>query len=81
MSLIATVVDTKALGETVASAFAAGVGVALVYSIAIFGAARFAEMGREGRTASAVAYGVLAVVAALTFVAVIVIGIIVMTQK
>jgi hypothetical protein len=80
-AFVATVVDTKALGQTVAASFAAGVGVAVVFSCAIYGAARFGEMGREGRTAAALAYGAIGVVAALAFLAAIVAGIIVMTQK
>jgi hypothetical protein len=80
-AMLATVVDTDSLLKTVAAAFVAGVGVTLVFSIAIFGVARFAEMGREGRVAAAVVYGVLGVLAALVFTAAIVTGIIVMTQK
>ncbi len=48
--LIATVVDTRALWETVVASLVAGVGVTLVFSIALLGAARFAEHRREGRT-------------------------------
>lgn len=81
LSVIATVVDTKALLYTVIAAFVAGVGVTLIFSLAIFGAARFGEMGREGRGAPALAYGVLAVTAMLAFVAAITVGIIVMTSK
>jgi hypothetical protein len=80
-SLAATVIDTKALAETVAAAFVSGVGITTIYSLAIFGVARFAEMGREGRTVPAFAYGALAVIAGLAFVAFIVVGIIVMTTK
>ena len=79
--MIATVVDTTALWETVVASFVAGIGVTLIYSIAIFGAARFAEAGRDGRNAQAVVYGALTVLAALAFVAVIVVGLIVMTAK
>jgi hypothetical protein len=74
-------IDTKALAETVVASFVAGVGVTIVFSLALFGASRFAEMGREGRSRPALLYGALAVVATLAFVATIVIGIIVMTSK
>ena len=57
---LATIVDTKALLETVVAAFVAGVGVTFVFSLAILGAARFAEMSRDGRTSAAAASSPLA---------------------
>jgi hypothetical protein len=80
-ALAGSIVDTKALLQTVGYSLAAGIGVTLIFSIAIFGVARFAEMGREGRTVSAVAFGALAVLAGAAFAAAIVLGIIVMTSK
>jgi TM2 domain-containing membrane protein YozV len=74
-------IDTKALLETVIASFVAGVGITIVFSVAIFGAARFSELGRAGRNTAAVAYGIVGVVSALAFVAAIVVGIIVMTAK
>ncbi len=74
-------IDTGALAKTVAAAFIAGVGITLIFSLALYGVARFAEMGREGRTGEALLFGALAAVAGLAFVATIVIGIIVMTAK
>ena len=47
--MIATIVDTTALWQTVVAAFVAGVGTTFVFSLAILGAARFAEASREGR--------------------------------
>ena len=46
--MIATIVDTEALWETVVAAFVAGVGTTIVFSLAILGATRFAEANREG---------------------------------
>jgi len=74
-------IDTGALAKTVAAAFVSGVGVTLIFSIAIFGVARFAEMDREGRTNAALLYGGVAVLGGVAFVAAIVVGIIVMTSK
>jgi F0F1-type ATP synthase membrane subunit c/vacuolar-type H+-ATPase subunit K len=79
--LVATVVDTQALLETVLASLVAGVGVAIVFSVAIYGSARFSEMGREGRTASALAFGLVAALGMLAFAALIVVGIFEMTQK
>ena len=79
--MIATIVDTKALWETVVAAFVAGVGTTFVFSLAILGAARFAEANRDGRGAHAAAFGALAVFGAVATVAAIVFGVIVMTSK
>ena len=79
--VLATIVDTRALAETVAASVIAGVGITVVFSVAIFGAVRFAELGREGRNAAAALYGIVAVVGIIAFAAAIVIGIVVMTAK
>jgi hypothetical protein len=79
--MLATIVDTQALLRTVVAAFVAGVGVTLVFSLAILGAARFAELSRDGRPAAATAFGALAVVTLATAAAAVTIGIIVMTKK
>ena len=79
--MLATVVETDALLETVLAAFVAGVGVTLVFSLAILGAARFADMSRDGRPVAAAAFGALALVALAVAAAGVTIGIIVMTSK
>jgi hypothetical protein len=79
--MLATIVDTKALWETVVSSAIAGVGVTLIFSVAILGASRFAESSRAGRPATAVAFGVLAVIALVAAAVAVTVGIIVMTQK
>ncbi|MEK6272538.1 MAG: hypothetical protein AABM42_07815 [Actinomycetota bacterium] len=79
--MLATVVDTGALLKTVAAAFVAGVGVTLVFSLAILGAARFADLSRDGRRFAAASFGALAIVALAAAAAAVTIGIIVMTRK
>jgi hypothetical protein len=78
---MATIVDTQALLRTVAAAFVAGVGVTMIFSLAILGAARFAELNRDGRPAAAVAFGALAVAALAAAAGAVTIGIIVMVKK
>lgn len=78
---LATIVDVGALWKTVAAAFVSAVGVTLVFSAAILGAARFADMSRDGRPASAALFGVLTVIALAAVAAAVAIGIIVMTSK
>jgi hypothetical protein len=79
--MIATVVDTGDLLETVAASLAAGVGVTFVFSLAILGVARFADLSRDGRPVAAAAFGVLAMLALAASTAAVTFGIVVMTQK
>jgi hypothetical protein len=78
---VATIVETKELIETVGASLIAGVGVTAVFSMAIWGGARFVDLSRDGRpaaAAAAVAVGVLALAATM---AAVVFGIVVMTSK
>jgi hypothetical protein len=79
--MLATVVETKELLDTVLASLVAGVGVTAVFAILIFGVTRSADMLRDDRPVLAVAAGGLAVIALLVVVSAIVIGIVVMTQK
>jgi hypothetical protein len=77
----AEIVETKELVQTVVFAFVAGVGVTAIFSVAIWGVARFADLRQEDRQ---VAAGTAAFVAGLALVAVlaaVVIGVVVMTSK
>jgi hypothetical protein len=79
--LLATVVDSKALLQSVAAALVAGIGVTAIFCVAIFGAARFADMNRSGRPAAAVAFGIVAILALIAFAGAIVVGLVAMTSK
>lgn len=79
--MLATVVDTGALLQTVAAAFVAGVGVTLIFSLAILGAARFADLSRDGHRVAAAWFGALAILALAAAAAAVTIGIIVMSRK
>ena len=81
MALIATVVDTKALLQSIAAALVSGIGVTAIFCFVIYGTARFADMNRAGRTAAAVSFGLVALIALAAFAAAIVIGIVVMASK
>ncbi len=74
-------IEWKALLETVIASFAAGVGVTIVFSLAILGAARFADARRDGRTVVATAAAGLTIVALAGSAAAIAFGIVVMTSK
>ena len=79
--MIATVVETKNLLETVAASLIAGIGVTAVFSLVIFGITRSADMVRDERLLLAMAAGGLAVLAGLVVAAAIVFGIVVMMKK
>jgi hypothetical protein len=79
--VIATVVDTEALWETVVGATVAGIGTTFVFSLAILGATRFAEANRDGRTLEAGLFGALALLGLVATGAAIVIGVIVLSSK
>jgi hypothetical protein len=81
MGTLASIVDTKALWQSIVSALVAGIGVTAIFCVVIYGGARFTDMNRNGRPAAAVTFGIVALVALAAFAAAIVIGIIVMTTK
>jgi hypothetical protein len=78
---LAEIVQTKELVETVVFAFVAGVGVTTVFSLAIWGAARFTDLSQEDRPVAAGAAALVAVLALLVVAATVVIGIVVMAGK
>jgi hypothetical protein len=81
MSTLATIVETKELLQTIAFSTVAGIGVTAIFSVAIWGAARFTDLSQEDRRPAAAAAAGVAGLALLAVLAVIVIGVIVMTSK
>ena len=79
--MIATVVETKELAQTVVAASIAGVGITFLFSLMIFGAARFADLRRDDRPLLAAAAGGLTLLALATTLAGIVFGLVVMLSK
>jgi hypothetical protein len=81
MMPLAEIVDPTAVWQTIIAALVAGIGVTSVFAIAVFGIARFVELGRDGRSIAAAGFGALAAAALLACAAAVVVGVIVMTQK
>jgi hypothetical protein len=79
--MLAVVVETKELVETVIASIVGGVGVTVVFSIAIWGAARFADLSRGERPLAAGGAAAVTVLALAVTAASVVLGIIVMTSK
>ncbi|CAN5568912.1 hypothetical protein BH10ACT11_BH10ACT11_15850 [soil metagenome] len=81
IATLATVIDTKALGETVLAALLAGIGVAITVSLAILGVTASVEASRDHKRLEAGAYAALGIFGFLATAAAIVFGIIVMAAK
>lgn len=79
--ILADVVDTKELLETIVASIVAGLGVTFIFSLAIHGATRYADYTRDEKPLAAAGFAVLGVVSFLVTIAMVVIGIIVMTSK
>ena len=78
---MAVLVETKELVQTVIASLIAGVGVTVVFSIAIWGSARFVDLSRSDRPVAAAGAATLTLVALAATAAAIVLGLIVMTRK
>ena len=79
--MLAVVVETKELAQTVVASLVGGVGVTVVFSIAIWGSARFAELSRNDRPLAAAGAAAVAVLALAATAASVVLGIVVMSSK
>lgn len=80
MVILASIVDWDALLETVGASLVGGVGIAIAFSLAIYGAARFADARRAGASPAAGAAALLTVVALAVCAAAITAGILVMAS-
>ncbi len=77
----AAVVEATDLVETVVYSIVAGIGVTVIFSVAIWGAARFTDLSQEDRRGEAAAAAAVGALALLAVVAAIVAGVVVMTSK
>ena len=79
--MLATIVETKELLQSVVASLIAGIGVTTSFALLIFGAIRVGELRRDERPALAAAAGGLAALALAVTIAAIVLGITAMTSK
>jgi MFS family permease len=79
--VISAAINTHALVKMAYSSVLAGVGVAVVFSIAILGMARSSEMRREHRTGAAAAYTALAATGLLLAAGIVIYGLILVAHK
>jgi hypothetical protein len=74
-------IDFHALGQVVWVSTVAGIGVTVLFSLAIFYFGKAGEARRSGQQQTALAFGTLAVLALLVFAVVVVVGVTVMLKK
>ncbi|HVD39767.1 MAG TPA: hypothetical protein VNC16_02035 [Solirubrobacterales bacterium] len=79
--MIATIVHTDELLQTIAASVIAGIGVTFLFSLGIWGAGQFTELSRSERPVAATAAAVVGAVALLCVAGAVATGIIVMTHK
>jgi hypothetical protein len=79
--MIATIVEGRALLETIVASLLAGVGVTFAFSVAIWGVGRFSDLSRGERPLAAAGAAVVATLALSGVAAAVVFGIVVMTSK
>jgi hypothetical protein len=79
--MIAEIVHTDELLQTIAASLVAGIGVTFAFSVGIWGAGQFVELSRNERPVAAAAALVVGGFALACVGAAIVIGIVVMTSK
>jgi hypothetical protein len=78
---MAVVVETKELLDTIIASVVAGVGITVVFSVAIWGVARFADLSRNERPIAAGAAATLAALAGLVTLAAVAFGNVIMSSK
>jgi hypothetical protein len=79
--VLAVIVETEALLETVVASLIAGVGITGSFSVMIFAAARFADLRRDDRPMLAALTGAVALLGLAVTLGGIVLGIVAMTAK
>jgi hypothetical protein len=79
--MIATIVETQEMLETVIASVVGGIGVTFAFSVAIWGVGRFSDFSRSNRPLAAGAAAVTASLALSAVAAAVIFGIVVMTSK
>jgi hypothetical protein len=78
--IVEAVMGLDDLAQSAIAALLAAFGVTLAFSLAVFGATRYADLRRDGRDVAALGAAALAVVALLTALAVVVVGLVIVAD-
>jgi hypothetical protein len=76
--MLATVVHTDELLQTIAASIVAGVGITVIFSVAIWGAARFVVLSGSERRLAAAGAAAVGIVAFALVLAMVAVGLLVM---
>ncbi len=76
--IVATIVHTDELLQTIAAAAVGGIGVTFAFSVGIWGAGQFTELSRHERPVAALGAALVGMLAIASVVAAVAVGIIVM---
>jgi uncharacterized membrane protein len=79
--MIAALIDTGALAKVAYASLLAGIGIAIVFSLAIYGATRSSDMRREERRGVASAYVALAIAGGVLSTAIVGYGLYLVAHK
>jgi hypothetical protein len=79
--LIGAIVDTEALAQVVLYALIAGVGITLVFAVAVYGATRSTDMRRAGSRTAATLFAIVGATGAAATLAALAYGVYLITQK
>jgi hypothetical protein len=79
--IVAKIIDTHAAWQAIWTAAVAGVGISIVFSLAVLGATRSTDLRRDDRDGQAMVYGVLALVAFAATIGAVVYAITLITTK
>jgi hypothetical protein len=74
-------IDTTGLGEVILYSLVAGVGVTIVFALAVYGATRSTDMRRAGNAALATVYAIVAALGASATLGAIAFGIYLVQKK
>lgn len=78
--MIATIVDTDALLQVIWVSIVAGVGLTASWGLAILGATRAIEFGRDGRPAEATVFAIIGILGVAVVIAALVWGILMLVN-
>jgi hypothetical protein len=79
--MIATIVETEELWQTVVAAAGAGIGVTFLFSLGIWGSGQFLELSRNDRQVAATGAALVGLLSFAAVVAAVITSIVIMTQK
>ena len=79
--MIATIVHTGELVQTIVASVVAGIGVTFAFSVGIWGAGQFTELSRGERPLAATAAALVGVLGIACVAGALIVGILVMTHK